>query len=78
LTQDYHLLGISPASELSETPGKYPEDNNPLHQQHGESLKTKIFDPVKENGIQRIRTNQELMDLYREPDIISEIREGSL
>jgi hypothetical protein len=35
-------LGISPASELIQTPGIYPKDNI-LHQQHGESLKTKIY-----------------------------------
>jgi len=38
----------------------------------------KISVAVKDNGTQRTCTNQELMDLYREPDIISEIREGSL
>jgi hypothetical protein len=38
----------------------------------------KIFGPVKENGTWRVRTNQELVDLYREPDIISEIRKGRL
>jgi hypothetical protein len=38
----------------------------------------KIFGPVKENGLWRIRTNQELMDLCREPDIISEIRKEKL
>jgi len=37
----------------------------------------KIFGHIKENGIWRICTNQEFMDLYREPDI-SEIREGRL
>jgi len=30
--------------------------------------------PVKESGVCRTRTNQELLGLYREPDIISEIR----
>jgi hypothetical protein len=34
--------------------------------------------PVKENGMWRKCTNQELINLYREPDIISEIREGQL
>jgi hypothetical protein len=38
----------------------------------------KIFGPVKGNGIQKIRTNQELIDLYTEPLIISEIRTGRL
>jgi len=34
----------------------------------------KIFGPVKENGVWRMRsTNEVLMDLYREPAIISEI-----
>ena len=34
--------------------------------------------PVKENGVWMIRTNQELMNLYSERDIISEIRKGRL
>ena len=38
----------------------------------------KIFDPVKENGVWIIRNNQELMDRYGEPDIISEIIKGRL
>jgi hypothetical protein len=38
----------------------------------------KIFGHIKENGIRRICTNQEFMDLYREPDIISETRKGRL
>jgi hypothetical protein len=29
--------------------------------------------PVKVNGMWRIRTDQELMNLHREPDIISDI-----
>jgi hypothetical protein len=37
-----------------------------------------IFGPVKANGVWRIRSNQELMDLYREKDTISEIRKGKL
>lgn len=37
-----------------------------------------IFGPVKENGVWTIRTNQELMDLYREQDIITEIRKEIL
>jgi len=36
------------------------------------------YRPVKENGMYRICTNQELINLYREPDIISEIRKGRL
>jgi len=32
-----------------------------------------IFGPVKENGLQRIRTNQELKGLYTEIGIVSEI-----
>jgi hypothetical protein len=34
----------------------------------------RIFGPVIGNGVWRIHTNQELMNLYREPDIISEIK----
>jgi len=34
--------------------------------------------PHKENGIRRIRTNQEFTELNREPDIISEIIKGRL
>jgi len=38
-----------------------------------------MFGPVKkENGMWRICTNQVLMELYREADIISEIRKGRL
>jgi hypothetical protein len=37
-----------------------------------------IFGPVKEKCVWRIGTNQELMNLYREPDIILEIRKGRL
>jgi hypothetical protein len=37
-----------------------------------------ILGPVKENGVWRIRNSQELLDLCREPDIISEIRKGRL
>jgi hypothetical protein len=36
------------------------------------------FGPVKENGVCRIRTYQELMHLYREPDIDSEFRKERL
>jgi hypothetical protein len=38
----------------------------------------KILGPVKEIGVWRIRINQELMDLSREPGIMSEVREGRL
>jgi hypothetical protein len=38
----------------------------------------KIFGPVEENGVWTVRTHQELMHLYRAPDIISEIRKGRL
>jgi hypothetical protein len=34
----------------------------------------KICGLTQENGIRRIRTNQELNDLCREPDVFSEIR----
>ena len=37
----------------------------------------KIFSPVKESGVWRIRTKQ-LMDLHIKPDVISEIRKGRL
>jgi hypothetical protein len=38
----------------------------------------KIYGPVTESGVWRIRTNQELMDLCTEPEVISEIRKGRL
>jgi len=39
----------------------------------------KIFGPsIKKIGMWRICTNQGLMELYREADIISEIRKGRL
>jgi len=38
----------------------------------------KIIGPVKEIGVWKIRSNQDLMDLSREPGIMSEVREGSL
>ena len=38
----------------------------------------KILGPVKEIGVWRIRTSQDLMDLSREPDVMSEVREGRL
>jgi hypothetical protein len=44
----------------------------------GRKILGRIFGPVKENGVWRISTDQELMNLYREPDIISEIRKGRL
>jgi hypothetical protein len=34
----------------------------------------KMFRPVEENGIWRIRTNQELINLHRTPDTNTEIR----
>jgi hypothetical protein len=34
--------------------------------------------PSKRNGVWRIRTYQEFMNMCREPDIISEIRKGRL
>jgi hypothetical protein len=47
-------MELIPGSETSthstQTPGKYPEDNT-LHQQHGESLKTKISFTYTINGI---------------------------
>ena len=38
----------------------------------------RIFDPVEENGVWKIRTNQELMNMCRETNSIWEIRKGSL
>jgi hypothetical protein len=37
-----------------------------------------IFGAVTENGVWRMHTNHELMNMGREPDIISEIRKGRL
>ena len=36
----------------------------------------RTFGRVKENGVWRIRSDQGLINLYRERDIISEIRKG--
>jgi hypothetical protein len=33
-----------------------------------------MFGPVKEIGMRKMRANQDMMNLYREPDIISKIR----
>ena len=38
----------------------------------------KIFGPVKENYVWRISTNHDLIDLQREPDIVSEIGKARL
>lgn len=38
----------------------------------------RIFGPVNENGCWRIRTNAELKDLYKKPDIVSEIKGNRL
>jgi len=38
----------------------------------------KIFGLVKENCVWRIRTNHDLIDLQREPDVVSEIRKARL
>jgi hypothetical protein len=38
----------------------------------------KMFGPVKENDVRRICTNQKVMDVCSEPDIISEIRKAIL
>jgi len=38
----------------------------------------KIFGPVKENCVWRIRTNHDVIDLLREPDVVSEIRKARL
>jgi hypothetical protein len=45
-------------------------DENNLAVWERKILRT-IFGPVKENGVWRIRIIQELMDLYRAPDIVS-------
>ena len=37
-----------------------------------------MFGAVKQNGASRTRTDQESISLYREPDIVSEIRKGRL
>jgi hypothetical protein len=37
-----------------------------------------ILGPVKGNGLWKICTNRELINLFREEDIISEIRNGRL
>jgi hypothetical protein len=37
---------------------------------------TKIYGPVNDNGIWRIRTNKELMALYQELDIVAEIKKA--
>jgi hypothetical protein len=38
----------------------------------------KIYGPVYDNGIWRIRTNRELMALYQELDIVAEINKARL
>ena len=38
----------------------------------------KIFGPVKENCVWRIQSNHDLIDLQRESDVVSEIREARL
>jgi hypothetical protein len=38
----------------------------------------KIYGPVYDNGIWRIRTNKELMVLYQELDIVAEIKKVRL
>jgi hypothetical protein len=38
----------------------------------------KIYGPVSDNGIWRIRTNKELMALYQELDIVAEIKKARL
>jgi hypothetical protein len=43
-----------------------------------ERILGRIFGAVKENGVWRICTNQEVMNLHREPDITSEVRKGRL
>jgi hypothetical protein len=51
------------------------KDENTLTVRQRKILR-EIFGPVKENGVWRIRSYQELLDLCREPDIFSEIRKG--
>jgi hypothetical protein len=50
-------------------------DNNTLAVWEGK-IQRKIFGPLNENGLRMIRTNQELMDVSGEPDMISEVRRG--
>jgi hypothetical protein len=38
----------------------------------------KIFGSVRENGTWRPRTNKEIADLYKEPDIVTEIKRNRL
>jgi hypothetical protein len=38
----------------------------------------KIYGPMYDNGIWRIRTNKELMTLYQELDIVAEIKKARL
>jgi hypothetical protein len=38
----------------------------------------KIYGPVYDNGIRRIRTNKDLMALYQELDIVAEIKNARL
>jgi hypothetical protein len=38
----------------------------------------KIYGPVYDNGIWRIRTNKELMTLYQELDTVAEIKKARL
>jgi hypothetical protein len=44
------IPGSETSTHLTQIPGKYPEDNT-LHQQHGESLKTKNVCNLFPNGI---------------------------
>jgi hypothetical protein len=44
----------------------------------GEESVEKIYGPVYDNGIWRIRTNNELMALYQELDTVSEIKKARL
>jgi hypothetical protein len=39
----------------TQTPGKYPEDNLSLQQQHGESLKTRIFIQISHMGLHDVK-----------------------
>jgi hypothetical protein len=44
----------------------------------GRKVLRKIFGAVSENGTWRPRTNKEIADLYKEPDIVTEIKRNRL
>jgi hypothetical protein len=46
--------------------------------EHGGGKLRKIYGPVSDNGIWRIRTNSEVMTLYQELDTVTEIKKTRL